>query len=131
MEIHFKIAGCILISLAAIHIVFPRYFNWGSEFKLLSLINRQMMMVHTFFIALTLMLMGILCLTSYKELIETELGNKISMGFGVFWIARLLIQLFGYSPALWRGKRFETIMHVVFTLLWIYLSSVFLSAYFC
>jgi hypothetical protein len=130
MEIHFKIIGILLIALAFVHIVFPKYFNWDKELKSLSLINRQMMTVHTFFIALTVLLMGLLCLTSSAELIETNLGKKISLGLGVFWTVRLVIQFFGYSSDLWKGKKFETFMHIIFSLLWTYLSIIFLTTYF-
>ena len=130
MEIHFKIIGTLLIALALVHIVFPKYFNWKEELKSLSLINRQMMKVHTFFIALTLFLIGLLCLTSSSELVETNLGKKISLGLGIFWIFRLFIQFFGYSNDLWKGKKFETLIHIVFSLLWTYLSFIFLTTYF-
>jgi hypothetical protein len=130
MEIHFKIIGVLLIALALIHIIFPKYFNWDKELKSLSIINRQMMMIHTFFIALTVLLMGLLCLTSSKELIETTLGKKISLGLGIFWIIRLFIQFFGYSSSLWKGKKFETSIHILFSLVWTYLSIIFLNAYF-
>ena len=126
MEVHFKIIGILLIALALIHIVFPRYFSWNEELKSLSLINRQMMMVHTFFIALSVFLIGILCLTSSKELIGTILGKKILLGLGIFWTVRLLVQFFGYSADLWKGKKFETLMHIIFSLLWTYLSIIFL-----
>ena len=96
MEIHFKIIGVLLIALALIHIVFPKYFKWDIELKALSTINRQMMTIHTFFIALTVFLMGLLCLTSSSELIETNLGKKLSLGIGIFWTIRLIIQFFGY-----------------------------------
>ena len=130
MEIHLKIIGVLLIVLALIHIVFPKYFNWENELKSLSLINRQMMTVNTFFIALTVFLMGLLCLTSSTEIIETSLGKKISLGLGIFWAIRLIIQFFGYSPELWKGKKFETFMHITFSLLWAYLSIIFLMIYF-
>ena len=130
MEIHYKIIGFLLIILALIHIVFPKYFDWVTELKSLSLINRQMMTVHTFFVALTVFLMGLLCLTSSKELIYTTLGKKISIGLGIFWSIRLIVQFFGYSSSLWKGKRFETFMHIVFSLFWAYLSLIFFSAYF-
>lgn len=130
MEIHYKIIGVLLIVLALVHIVFPKYFNWDKELKSLSLINRQLMTVHTFFIALTVFLMGILCLTSSSELIGTNLGKKISFGLGIFWLARLLIQFFGYSTDLWKGKKFETFIHIIFSLLWAYLSFIFLKTYF-
>lgn len=128
MELHLKIIGLLLIALGLVHVIFPKYFNWKAELKSLSLINRQVMMVHTFFIALTVILMGLLCITSANELVQTSLGKKVSLGFGVFWTCRLLIQLFGYSSQLWKGKKFETIVHIVFTCTWIYLSVVFLAA---
>lgn len=130
MEIHFKIISVLLIALAMVHIFFPKYFNWDKELKSLSLINRQMMTVHTFFIALTVLLMGLLCLTSSAELIETNLGKKTSLGLGLFWTVRLVIQFFGYSTDLWKGKKFETLMHIIFSLLWTYLSIIFLTTYF-
>ena len=102
-----------------------RQDDWKEELKSLSLINRQRMTVHTFFIALVVFLMGILCLTSSTELIETSLGKLISLGFGFFWTVRLFFEFFIYSPTLWKGKTFETIMHVLFSLLWAYLSTVF------
>ena len=125
MHLHLKIIGTLLIILALIHIVFPKYFNWEKELSTLSLINRQMIRVHTFFIALTIFLMGLLCLTLSNDLIETSLGKKISFGFGIFWTLRLIIQFFGYSSKLWKGKVFETIVHVLFTFLWTYLSLIF------
>ena len=130
MEIHFKIISVLLIALAMVHIFFPKYFNWDKELKSLSLINRQMMTVHTFFIALTVLLMGLLCLTSSAELIETNLGKKTSLGLGLFWTVRLVIQFFGYSTNLWKGKKFETLMHIIFSLLWTYLSIIFLTTYY-
>lgn len=126
MELHFNIAGILLILLAALHALFPRYFNWEAELVPLSLINRQMFYIHTFFIALLLLLTGLLCVTSAQELISTSLGKKVSVGLAVFWIARLAIQFFGYSSELWKGKKFETAMHLIFSLLWIYFSFVFL-----
>lgn len=126
MEIHYKIIGSILILLALIHVFFPKYFQWDKELKMLSLINREMMIVHTFFIALIVFLMGLLCLLSATELIDTQLGKTVSLGMGLFWAFRLVIQLFVYSPELWKGKKFETAVHILFTLTWIYFAFVFL-----
>lgn len=130
MEIHYRIIGFVLMLLSIMHIGFPKYFNWSKELSALSLINRQMIHVHTFFIAFVLLLMGILCLTSSEDLVQTSLGKKISLGFGLFWTIRLFIQLFGYSPVLWKGKMFETVVHIIFSLIWTYLSIVFLTSYF-
>lgn len=129
MEIHFKIIGCLLIALALVHVIFPKYFNWEEELKNLSLINKQMMTVHTFFVAVTVFMMGLLCLTSTSELISTKLGKTICLGLGIFWILRLIFQFFIYSPQLWKGKTFETTVHIIFSIFWTYLSFVFLKTY--
>ncbi len=126
MEIHLKIIGVLLIALAGLHIYFPKYFQWKEDLKSLSLINRQMMKGHTFFIALIVFLIGLLSLIASSDLVQTNLGKTVSIGLGLFWFMRLYFQLFVYSPKLWKGKRFETIVHICFLLLWIYLSSVYL-----
>lgn len=125
MESQLSFIGGLLVGLAALHLGFPRYFNWPAELRPLSLINREMMYVHTLFVALTVGLMGVLCLSCGPELTGTPLGRKVALGLALFWLVRLLVQLFGYSAALWRGKRFETAVHIVFCLFWTYLTAVF------
>ncbi len=129
MKLNLEIIGYLLVILALSHMLFPKYFKWKSEFMHLSLINRQMFYVHTLFIALVVLLMGLLCITSSDEIITTGLGKRISLGLGIFWLTRLIIQLFGYSPKLWKGKSFETLVHIVFTFLWSYISWIFLWIY--
>jgi hypothetical protein len=125
MEAHLKIAGILLIVLACVHIVFPQRFEWKKDLRGLTLINRQMMYVHTFFVFVMVLLMGVLCLLCTDDLVHTRLGRQVSFGLCVFWGLRLFFQFFVYSPKLWRGKLFETTMHVVFALLWVYLTGVF------
>lgn len=129
MQIHFQIIGMLLMTLAFVHLIFPRYFKWKKDLKPLTLINRQMMTIHTFFIALMVFLMGLLCLTSSSDLVETKLGKTVSLGLAIFWSLRLLTQFFGYSSKLWKGKNFETAVHIFFSGLWIYLSLVFWTNY--
>ena len=129
MELHLNIIGIIFFLLAAAHMIFPRYFNWKVEFKPLSLINSQMIYVHTFFIGLTILLMGLLCTLYADALVNTEFGRVISLGLFIFWGTRLIFQFFVYSSKLWRGKRFETIVHIIFSILWTYLTVIFLFVY--
>jgi hypothetical protein len=129
MELHLKFIGLLLTALALIHGIFPKYFDWDNDLKPLSLINKQLMYIHTFFIAFVVLLMGVLCLTSANQLVETDLGKRISLGFGLFWGVRLVIQFFGYSSKLWKGKKLETTIHILFSILWTYLTVVFLGIY--
>jgi len=130
MEIHLKIIGFILILLSAIHIAFPGYFNWKKELQSVSLINSQMMYVHTFFIAFVVLLMGVLCIYCTDDLINTKLGRQLSFGLFLFWGLRLVFQFAVYSPKLWRKKLFETVAHILFSILWIYITIVFFLVYY-
>lgn len=129
MDLQLKITGVLLMLLSMLHLIFPRYFNWKQELNSLSLINKQLMYVHTFFIAFVVFLMGLLCVTSSADLATTPLGKQIAFALAVFWSVRLFIQFFGYSSKLWRGKKFETIVHIFFSIVWLYMSSVFLLVY--
>ena len=125
MDLHLKIIGVLFIGLAIMHVPFPRQFQWKDELRSLSLMNREMMYVHTLFVALTILLNGVLCLTSANDLINTPLGKQICLGLAIFWGTRLFIQFFGYSSELWRGKVFETVMHFLFSIFWGYVTVVF------
>lgn len=129
METQYEITGIILIFLAFFHMIFPRYFKWKTELRSMSLINQEIMKVHTFFIALVVFLIGLLCLTSADELLNTNLGRKVSLGFGIFWSLRLWMQFFGFSSQLWKGKKMETLAHISFSILWAYLSVTFIMGY--
>jgi hypothetical protein len=126
MQTALEITGGLLIGLALLHAVFPRYFRWKEETAGLRLFTRQILYVHTFFIALTVFLMGLICVTSAADLIHTPLGRRICLGLAIFWGVRLVIQFFGYSSQLWRGKAFETLAHAAFTLFWAWLTALFL-----
>ena len=117
------------MALAGIHLVFPKYFSWKKDLEPISLVNKQMMYVHTFFIGVTVFLMGVLCVFCTADILNTRLGKQVSLGLSFFWGIRLIFQFFVYSPRLWKGKRFETAMHILFSLLWIYLTVIFLLIY--
>ena len=130
MELNLQIAGLLQIALALVHGAFPKRFRWKEEFASVSLLSRQIMYVHTLFVALAVFLIGVLCFTSARDLISTSLGKRVCLGLAVFWGLRLVIQFFGYSSELWKGKRLETSIHIIFSVLWVYLTASFLAAAF-
>ncbi len=130
MKLQIEIIGYLLILLSCIHVIFPKYFGWKEDLAPLQQINRSMMKVHTFFIALTVFLMGLLCVTSAEDLLQTELGRKICLGLGLFWLIRLFFQFFIYPSSLWKGRRLETVIHIVAIVFWVFLSYSFLWGYF-
>lgn len=125
MEIHLKIIGVLLILLSLIHFDLPRRFDWKNNLAGLNLFNRQMFKVHVVFIMVMEILLGILFFTSAEDLVNTDLGKNICLGLGVFWGLRAVFQFFVYSTKLWKGKTFETFIHISFSILWFYLTTVF------
>ena len=120
--IHFRIAGVILIALALSHAWFPRKLGWTNDLRHMSLLNRQIFLVHSFFIALFVFLNGLLFLGWPGLLLQrSQLRNVVCVGIGLFWLCRFVVQLFIYDRSHWRGHRGKTIIHVCFTLFWAYL----------
>jgi hypothetical protein len=128
LEMSLRIAGVTQIVLALAHLGFGRRFDWTNELARLSLLNRQIFQVHCFFVCLVLLLMGGVSLFAPMALLErSQLGLLVAASLSIFWLARLFAQWFVYDPALWRGKRFETAMHGLFTVLWTFFSAVYLG----
>ncbi len=127
-EWHLRIAGALQLALALAHLLFPRRFNWAQELARLSLLNRQIFHVHTLFVCVVLAMFGALSLLAPEALLEpSALSRLVLVGIAGFWALRLYCQWFVYDAVLWRGRRFETAMHAVCTLLWLYLTAVYVG----
>ena len=128
---HLRLVGVFMAALAVLNLFVPRRFRWREELARLSLLNRQIFEVHSIFLILILALFAALLLTSADALVErTRLARAIVIGLTVFWGLRMLIQWFYYSPEIWRGSRFNTVMHYTFSIAWIYVTAVFAATYF-
>jgi hypothetical protein len=131
LPFHVRLAGVLLLALAAVHLAFPRRFQWKEELGRLSLINRQIFVVHVIFICVILVLMGSLSLFAAGPLLEpTPLARLVLAGFAAFWALRLVFQWFVYDRALWRGNALHTGVHLGATALWAYFTGVYGVAFF-
>jgi hypothetical protein len=126
LELHLRLAGALQIALAALHLAFPSHLRWKEELPRLSLLNRQIFVVHTIFICFVLVLMGALSLLAPDALLEpTRLSRLVLGGFAAFWALRLVFQWCLYDRQLWRGNTKNTVIHFVFTIAWTYFASVY------
>jgi hypothetical protein len=124
--LNLRIVGASMMLLAILHAGFYKRFDWKDELPKLSLLNRQIFYVHVFFIALALLMQGFGCIFFAPALCEkSTLADAVSAGMCVYWLIRLIFQFVVYDKKLWQGKKFETSMHIVFTLLWLYYVVVF------
>lgn len=126
LETHLKLAGLSLIGLGIMHGFLGERFAWKEELSRISLLNRQIFYVHTFFVALILLLLGSLSLFGTNALLEkTAMSRYFCGGVTLFWLCRWIFQFCIYDASLWRGKRFETRIHILFSLLWTYYVAVY------
>jgi len=124
-----RVAGALLLVLAASHALFPKRLGWKEDLERLTPLNRQVFLVHTFFIVLVVSMMGVLSLAFAELLVApSPLARFVLAGLTLFWAARLFVQWFVYDASLWRCDRFNTMVHVVFSILWTYLTAVYGAA---
>lgn len=126
---HLRAVGLVMAMLVAVNLGVPSQFHWKEELSRVSLLNRQIFQAHTVFIILLLALCSALFLTCAEALLQpTRLSRAVLGGLTIFWGLRMLMQWFFYSPEVWRGHRFNTMMHGVFSLTWIYVTVVCAAA---
>lgn len=126
---HLRFIGVLMTALVVVNLFVPGRFHWKEEMARLSLVNRQIFQAHTVFILLTVGMFAVLLLTSAEALLEpTRLSRIVLAGLTIFWGVRMLMQWFFYSPAIWRGNRFNTVMHGVFSVAWVYVTATFATA---
>lgn len=121
-----RIAGAGLILLALLHIPIGKRLRWKEDCKQLTPVNETVFHVHTFFICIVLVMMGLPCLLQPAIfLTPTPAGTWLTWSFAAFWFIRLYCQWFVYRADLWRGKRMETAVHWWFTFIWTALTALF------
>jgi len=124
--VHLRVVGAALLILSPAHLWIGRHLSWRADASRMSAINRQIFHTHTFFLCLTLAMMGTLCLFYTQTLTTpTPLARVVLWGLMIFWGARLIFQWFVYEWSHWRGHRLYTFVHVVFTLMWAYFTLTF------
>ncbi len=126
LSIHLQIVGIVLVLLGVSHAFFNRYFGWEQELAAVSLLTRRVFFVHSFFIALGVVLAGAVSFLYADALLRPAALNRgVLAAMTTFWLCRLLAQFFAYDSAIWRGDRFRTFMHVTFALLWCYVTATY------
>ena len=100
------------IAIGCLVFLLPRILGWKPALAAMPPLLREIYHVHALFLALTLWIFAGLTIV-YGTAIG-PLGTCI----GLFWLVRVGVQLFYYSPEHWRGKTRETCAHI--TLLALY-----------
>jgi hypothetical protein len=121
-----RVAGAGLILLALAHIPMGVHLKWKEDAVRMSDANASIFHVHTLFICVGLVLMGLPALLAPQLfLVRTLAGAWMTSSIAVFWALRSFVQWFVYPSSLWRGKRLETALHIGFSFVWLGLTVLF------
>lgn len=121
-----RVAGIGMIALSLLHFPIGRKLRWREDAALLSPMNASVFHVHTFFVCLVLVMMGLPCVAEPEIFLKpSRAGAWVTWSIATFWALRLYCQFFVYRADLWRGKRMETVVHCIFTGIWTALTAVF------
>jgi membrane protein YdbS with pleckstrin-like domain len=123
-----RVAGLGIIALALAHIQMSRVLRWREEAALMSPASESVFHVHTLFVCAILVMIGLPALIAPQIFLErSDAGAWLTWTCSAFWLLRLLVQWFVFPSALWRGKPFETRMHILFTMVWAGLTALFVA----
>ena len=104
----------------------PRVLRWDRDLNKVDPLTRQLIWVHGGFIVLTVIAFGMITLTASESMLQgTPLAVGIAAFIGLFWLLRLLIQLFCFDPHPWLTNRFRKVGYRTLTFVFAYFSLVY------
>ncbi len=107
-----KIGGYASIGWLIFHLLFWQMFDWRAELKRLSRLNSGVMQVLNLCLSFVFLLFAFVSFWHTNELLSAGLGRTISLGIGVFWFFRFLLQ-----PLFWGTSLPSVLMAFLFVLM--------------
>ena len=108
------LCAALQIAAAALNLFLIRLLNWKEDLERLSLLPRQVFLVHLWFISLTLLIFGGLTWRFAEEIAggSNAVASWLAGGIALFWGVRTVIQMTYYSSRHWRGNPARTMVHI-------------------
>ncbi|MFN0121967.1 MAG: hypothetical protein ACKV2V_15845 [Blastocatellia bacterium] len=98
-----RIGGFANLAWMIFHLFFWRIFEWRSELRRISFINRNVVQILNLCLSFCFLFFAAVSLRHAEELIRPQpnIGHTVLSGIAIFWIMRLAEQplFFRFSPA--------------------------------
>lgn len=106
------------IAIACLNTRLDKMLNWDQELNNLSLLLREVFVIHKWFITITLLIFGAITIRFAQPMgtAEFEMARWLAAGIGIFWAIRTGVQLFFYSASHWKGNKGRTAIHWILTI---------------
>jgi hypothetical protein len=119
-------AGHFCILIASFQV--PHRLQWSSELARLQPLNRKLMWTYGAFTVLMICAFGTLTLALHAELLR---GDRAALGLamliGIFWAARVVVDLSYFEHRDWPPGRLLFLGHVLLTSLFVFLAGTYLG----
>jgi hypothetical protein len=106
----------------------PYRLHWKQDLQGLMPFNRKLLWVQGAFTVLTILAFGVLTLVLHREFLR---GDRAALGLaffiGVYWTARILVDLFYFSHADWPAGQGFVVGHILLTSLFAALAASYLG----
>ena len=113
LELFLRIIAVAQIALAVLSFFLPRILKWQADIARMSPLVRDVFVIHSWFISLTLLIWGALTWRFASEMAHapTDLSRWLCGAVAVFWGIRCVLQWLHYDRSHWRGIPSRTVMH--------------------
>ncbi len=109
-----KVCAGAQIAVAVLNLFLVRILRWRADLDRMSLLPRQVFMVHLWFISMTLFIFGAL---TWRFVDDFAAGTNavtvwLAAAIALFWGVRTVLQITYYSRKHWLGQLPKTFAHI-------------------
>jgi hypothetical protein len=92
-ETTIMIGGVYNLGFAIFHLMFWRIFRWKKDLSRLTFINRSVMQILNLCLTFMFLVIAYVSFFHSSELVQTNLGKTLLVGFSLFWFLRMIEQV--------------------------------------
>jgi hypothetical protein len=92
-ETTIMIGGVYNLGFAIFHLMFWRIFRWKKDLSRLTFINRSVMQILNLCLTFMFLVIAYVSFSHSSELVQTNLGKTLLVGFSLFWFLRMIEQV--------------------------------------
>ncbi len=109
--------GAFNLGMAVFHLFFWRIFHWKRDLARLTYVNRGIMQILNLCLTFLFFVMAYVSFFHTAELLSSSLGRSLVAAFAIFWLLRLVEQVFYFGIRNWISLLF-TFLFLAGTLLY-------------
>jgi hypothetical protein len=113
LEFLLRLAALAQLGVVVLNLFLIRIMNWRRDLDAMPLLLREVFQIHVYFISITLAIFGAVTWRFAGDIANAAhpVCVWLSIGIGVFWAIRSVMQWTHYSAVHWRGNGLRTVIH--------------------